>query len=119
MDDRDHRGGAGAVDRVDADELDQCRKWATPPHLDRYAEMSDSDIISEGSRPVRRETCELRHEHLTESLSRIEGWTSKHEGAHEKAVDMQRGQVRWLLALIVPTLLGVAGLVLTAVSDLF
>jgi len=32
---------------------------------------------------------------------------------------MQRGQVRWLLALIVPTLLGVAGLVLTAVSDLF
>ena len=83
--------------------------------------MSDQEI-SVGSRPVKKEICELRHTHLDEKLDALRTdfatWTGEHVKDHRAQRDEAKAQGRWFIGLLIPTALGVLGMVVAALQGL-
>jgi len=111
------QAGFDTVRQLDAAELARCREWAQYPN--RRPAMSDDTPISEGSKPISREVCDLKMAPFTTTLGEIKADFAAHEVRHETARVEQRSSNRWAIGILIPVALSVAALVLEMVAGKF
>ena len=115
-------GGPSAARPVrvpdDAD-MARIREMAQYPHGRPEGTVMPQTPISQGSKPVTREVCELRRVPIEDSLEEFKGWAKGHDQKHEKAQIEQRSQNRWAIGILIPVAMAVMTLVLEMLAGKF
>lgn len=109
----------GAVRPLDDAEVERCKIWAQHPHGRSKGYVMPEQEISEGSKPISREVCDLKMAPFTTTLGEIKANFAAHEVRHETARIEQRSSNRWAIGILIPVALSVGALVLEMVAGKF